>query len=70
LWTDDAGLAVLRGVAVRAGALLRPEGWFGVEHGETQGRVVRQILSCAGWRDAVTHPDLAGRDRFTTVRRR
>ncbi len=69
LWADDEGLSVIAAVVARAAALLRPGGWFGVEHGETHGGQVGALLSSDTWRNSVTHPDLAGRDRFTTAQR-
>ncbi len=69
LWADDDGLSMVAAVAVRAAALLRPGGWFGVEHGESQGERVRALLCPATWQNAFTHPDFTGRDRFTTAQR-
>jgi release factor glutamine methyltransferase len=74
LWGGSDGLAVLRGVAGRALQLLRPGGWFGVEHADRQGVAVPALLrsmrvGSAGWEDVADHPDLAGRDRFATARR-
>ncbi len=64
------GLDVLAGVAVRAAALLRPGGWFVVEHADVQGEAVRRLLlGQGGWDDVTDRPDLAGRDRFATARR-
>jgi release factor glutamine methyltransferase len=64
------GLDVLRAVAVRAAALLRPGGWFVVEHADVQGAAVpAALLRQGGWEQVVDHRDLAGRDRFTTARR-
>ncbi|MEP6697449.1 MAG: peptide chain release factor N(5)-glutamine methyltransferase [Pseudonocardiales bacterium] len=70
LWGGPDGLAVLRGVAARAHALLRPGGHLAVEHSDRQGSSVPALLQCAGgWEDVSDHPDLNGRDRFTTARR-
>jgi len=70
LWGGPDGLRVLRGVAARAHGLLRPGGRFAVEHGDRQGRSVPALLRAAGgWEDVADHPDLTGRDRFTTARR-
>ncbi len=69
LWADDTGLSVISAVAVRAATLLRSDGWFGVEHGETQGDRVRALLHPDTWRHVETHLDLAERDRFTTAQR-
>jgi release factor glutamine methyltransferase len=70
LWGGPDGLQVLRGIAARAHGLLRPGGRLAVEHGDRQGKSVPALLRAAGgWDDVVDHPDLSGRDRFTTARR-
>ncbi len=74
LWGGPDGLAVLRGVAARACRLLRPGGWLAVEHADQQGQAVPALLRAMGdwedvWVDVQDHPDLAGRDRFSTARR-
>jgi len=64
------GLDVLRAVALTAGRLLRPGGWFVVEHADVQGEAVPAALrEQGGWDQVADHRDLAGRDRFTTARR-
>ncbi|MBI3687649.1 MAG: peptide chain release factor N(5)-glutamine methyltransferase [Actinobacteria bacterium] len=69
VWGGPDGLTTVRKVSVRAAALLRPGGWFGVEHDETRGAEARAILAAAGLVAARTHADLAGRPRFSTARR-
>ncbi|HEX5495431.1 MAG TPA: peptide chain release factor N(5)-glutamine methyltransferase [Mycobacteriales bacterium] len=70
LWGGADGLDVLRGVADRACALLRPGGWFAVEHADTHGVAVPTLLTRMGdWTDVADHCDLAGRARFATARR-
>jgi release factor glutamine methyltransferase len=69
LWGGPDGLSVLRGVAARAATLLRPGGWFGVEHDDSHGPAVVRLLAARGLTGAATHPDLAGRPRFTVARR-
>jgi release factor glutamine methyltransferase len=49
--------------------LLRPGGLLVIEHGELQGRAIRDLLSADGWRAPATHPDLTLRDRTTTALR-
>ena len=62
------GLDVLRAVAVRAAGLLRPGGWFVVEHADVQGAAVpAALVDQGGWEQVADHRDLAGRDRFTTA---
>lgn len=71
LWGGPDGLTVLRGVAARAAALLRPGGWFGVEHADVQGAAVTRLLRADGrWAAVADHIDLAGRPRFAIARRR
>ncbi|TCB95709.1 peptide chain release factor N(5)-glutamine methyltransferase [Micromonospora zingiberis] len=65
------GLAVIRPVIDRAAALLRPGGVLGVEHDDTHGSVVPDLLAADGRYTAITaHQDLAGRARFATASRR
>ena len=49
--------------------LLKPGGFFIMEHHEKQGELVRDALS-AQFSNAQTHADLNGRDRFTSARKR
>jgi release factor glutamine methyltransferase len=63
------GLAVIRPVIARAAALLRPGGILGIEHDDSHGRAVPDLLRAAGAFDAIAdHDDLAGRPRFATAR--
>ena len=69
LWSGPDGLAAVRTVERVARRLLRPGGRAAVEHGAPQGADVRTVFAAAGgWRDITQHKDLAGRDRFVTVR--
>ena len=62
------GLAVIRPVIVRAAALLRPGGWFGLEHHETHAARLPELFR--PWFEQLAgHQDLAGRPRFGTARR-
>jgi release factor glutamine methyltransferase len=62
------GLAVIRPLVARAARLLRPGGWFGLEHHETHGPLLPQLLH--PWFVRVTgHRDLAGRPRYGTGQR-
>jgi len=64
------GLEVLRGVALRAADLLRPGGWFVVEHADVQGVAVVELLHRqGGWELVADHSDLAGRDRYAVARK-
>jgi release factor glutamine methyltransferase len=70
LWGGPDGLAVVRLLVTRAGALLRPGGRIGIEHADVQGAAVPRVLALAGgWEDIADHRDLAGRDRYATARR-
>jgi len=61
------GLELIPAVITRAAALLRPGGWFGMEHDETHA--LTDLLT-ADFEDVSTMDDLAGRPRFVTARRK
>ncbi len=70
LYGGPDGLDVVRAVIARAAILLRPGGLLVVEHAQTQGRAVPDLLRRAGgWREVLDHPDLTGRARFSTARK-
>ena len=65
------GLRIPGAIADRAAALLRPGGWFVMEHADTHGEAVPERLRRSGhWDEVAAHRDLAERPRFTTARRR
>lgn len=65
------GLAVIRPVIHRAAALLRPGGGLGIEHDDTHGEVLPELLAADGRYGSIAdHADLAGRPRFATASRR
>ncbi|QOC90566.1 peptide chain release factor N(5)-glutamine methyltransferase [Micromonospora craniellae] len=65
------GLTVIRPVLRRAADLLRPGGAVGVEHDDTHGASVPDLLAADGRYTAITaHHDLADRSRFATAFRR
>ena len=68
LYAGADGLDGVRAVERVARRLLRRCGSAVVEHGDDQGPAVLTLF--ASWDDAVSHQDLAGRDRFVTARRR
>jgi release factor glutamine methyltransferase len=70
LWGGEDGLATVRMVERTAHRLLRPGGLLGVEHADRQGESVPAVFPGAGWTEVEDHPDLVGRPRFTTARRR
>jgi release factor glutamine methyltransferase len=64
------GLELMPAVARTAARLLRPGGWLGIEHDDTQGASLPALLRATGGFDGIEdHRDLAGRPRFTTARR-
>jgi release factor glutamine methyltransferase len=64
------GLELIRLLVGRVAALLRPGGWFGVEHDDGHGVAVPALLSGDGrYGEIADHLDLAGRPRFATARR-
>ncbi len=69
LFGGPDGLALIPGLAARAFALLRPGGWLGIEHDDSQGSSVPARLRSAGFAEVADHHDLAGRPRFTVARR-
>jgi len=71
LWGGPDGLDVVRGLLVTAARLLRPGGRLGIEHADAQGSALPALVRAHGaFTDVEDHPDLAGRPRFTTARRR
>ena len=70
LWGGPDGLDVVRALVRRAARLLKPGGHLGIEHADSQGTAVPQVLRQAGgWTGIEDHVDLGGRDRFTTAQR-
>ncbi|WP_372488104.1 peptide chain release factor N(5)-glutamine methyltransferase [Rathayibacter caricis] len=67
LYGGEDGLDVVRQLSLTAHRLLRPGGVLVIEHGELQGREIRELLTADGWRGATTQRDLTGRDRSTVA---
>ncbi len=63
------GLDAIRAVAAQALNCLDSGGWLLLEHGYDQGPAVGDILREAGYRDCVSHRDLAGHIRVSAARR-
>jgi release factor glutamine methyltransferase len=71
LWSGQDGLDVVRVVERVGHRLLRPGGWLGCEHADQQGESAPAVFTAGGrWSDVRDRPDLAGRPRFVTARRR
>jgi len=74
---DDAvfagpdGLGLMPALIATAARLLRPGGFFAVEHDETHGESVPALLRASGdWTSVADHVDLTGRPRFASATRR
>jgi release factor glutamine methyltransferase len=71
VFAQEGGLAVLRHAVNTAARLLRPGGGLAIEHDDTHGSAVPNLV--AGRKvltDVADHNDLAGRPRFVTARRK
>ncbi|WP_442918835.1 peptide chain release factor N(5)-glutamine methyltransferase [Leucobacter sp. USHLN153] len=67
LYSGADGLDLIRVISRSAREWVVPGGFLVLEHAESQGRAIRQLLTADGWRAAATHQDLTGRDRATTA---
>lgn len=67
LYGGEDGLDVVRQVSATALRLAHPGGLVAIEHGESQGAAIRELLVADGWRAPATHMDLTRRDRVTTA---
>jgi release factor glutamine methyltransferase len=64
------GLAIIRAVVAASAALLRHDGRLAIEHDDTHGDAVPELLRRRRvLTDVQEHRDLAGRPRFATARR-
>jgi len=64
----EQGLDAIRAIAGDARRCLRRGGWLLLEHGYTQGKAVRSLLSELGYATVGTVRDLGGRERATRAR--
>jgi release factor glutamine methyltransferase len=71
LWSGEDGLDAVRAVEAAAARLLHPGGWLGCEHADAQGESAPAVFTATGhWTQVRDRPDLAGRPRYVTARRR
>jgi release factor glutamine methyltransferase len=69
LVSGNDGLDAIRHLAEHAQKYLRPNGWLIFEHGWDQAGTIDELLQRLGYRDIVSHRDLAGHVRVTACRR-
>jgi release factor glutamine methyltransferase len=69
LVSGDDGLDAIRHITRHAREFLKPGGWLLFEHGWDQADAAGEILRRQGYRDIVSHADLAGHARVTACRR-
>ena len=63
------GLDAIRHLTRHAQEFLKPDGWLLIEHGWDQAVVAGELLHRYGYRDIVSHTDLAGHARVTGCHR-
>ena len=64
----DDGLQLPRAVIAAAGRVLKPGGWFIMEHAEAQADALQQVCTTdPRLTEVTTHPDLTGRPRATSA---
>ncbi|MDO5034929.1 MAG: peptide chain release factor N(5)-glutamine methyltransferase [Actinomycetaceae bacterium] len=70
LWGGgEDGLDFIRELIPIAYSYLKPGGYFGMEHDDTQGDQTRKLAADAGFTGVQTLEDLNGRPRFLTARK-
>ena len=67
LYGGEDGMQVMHLVSASAKRLLHDGGTLVVEHADSQGKQVSQLLLADGWRQVRSHKDLTGRDRAVTA---
>ena len=69
LYSGADGLELIRKIVPLAALITVPQGILAIEHTETQGAAVCEIMRSAGFESAATHNDLTGRPRFSLALR-
>lgn len=69
LYGGEDGMSVIRLVSSTARRLLVDGGVLIIEHADSQGSQVSQLLLADGWREVKSLQDLTGRDRAVTATR-
>jgi release factor glutamine methyltransferase len=69
LYGGEDGMSIMHLVSASSKRLLKAGGLLVVEHADSQGEQVRQLLLAQGWSEVTQHQDLTGRDRAVTARR-
>jgi release factor glutamine methyltransferase len=70
VFAGPEGIELMPSVIDRAGELLRPDGVLALEHAESHGERVLDLLRATGhWSELRDRHDLSGRPRFVTARR-
>lgn len=67
LFSGPDGLDALRTITDIGRRLLRPGGWLGAEHDDSQGSSAPALFESAGYDEVTDRADLAGRPRFVTA---
>lgn len=67
LYGGEDGMSVIRFVSSTARRLLVEGGTLIIEHADSQGSQVSQLLLADGWLEVQSHKDLTGRDRAVTA---
>lgn len=67
LYGGPDGLDLVREISRSGLGIVAPGGMIVLEHAESQGDAIRELLAADGWHDATTHQDLTRRDRATTA---
>lgn len=66
VFAGDDGLELIRPMVPGIARILRPGGWFGIEHDESHGEQVVDLCKAAGLANVTLLEDLTGRPRFVT----